>query len=413
MASAGPSLLRQIKQAATEAATIPTMSGIAGELTTLGMMLVLALSVEALGRHTRLPRVSLLIMLGLILGPAALGLVVPGSNGNFEFISAIALAMVGFLVGGKLSRRLFRRLGGLIFWLSLTEVAVTFAVVAAGLLLLGWPLALCLLLAAIATATDPAATLETIRESGKDTRFSDTLTGIVAIDDAWGIILFSLVVLVLSAMEAPAIDLMVIGEAGGELLGAVGLGLAIGLPMALLSGRVRKGEPTLMEAMGMVMICCGLAHHLGVSHLLASVTLGATVANFARHHHRPFHAIEEIEWPFLALFFIFCGAHLNVGAVVHAGALLVAYLLLRSLGRLLGGWLGALPRRVDSAQARAIGLAMLPQAGVAMAMALLAASYYPEYGDALVATVTAATVLFELIGPLAAREVLARQADAD
>ena len=157
----------------------------------------------------------------------------------------------------------------------------------------------------------------------------------------------------------------------------------------------------------MVLLCAGLAQWLGVSHLLAAVALGVTVANLARHHQRPFHAVEEIEWPFLALFFLYCGAYLTREAFAGVGLMLLAYLLLRVAGRCLGGWLAGMPTRVDSRVARWMGLAMLPQAGVAMAMAFVGVEIYPRLEDSLLPVVIIATVLFELLGPLVSRRVLA------
>lgn len=381
------------------------------ELITLGGLMLLALLAEALGRHTRLPRISLLILLGFLLGPSVAGVLDPRSARSFEFVSVLALSMVGFLVGGKLSADVLRRLGKVILWVSLWEALVTYAVVALGLALLGVALEPALLLAAIATATDPAATFEAIREMRRRNAFADVLAGVVAVDDAWGLILFSLTVLALRAVNAeeagtPAVEIL--GETAVELFGAVMLGGALGLPMALLSGRIRRGEPTLLEALGMVLLCAGLAQWLHLSHLLACVALGATVVNRARHHRRPFHAVEEIEWPFLALFFIFCGAYMTVDALTGVGGLLLAYLTMRVAGRLLGGALAALPAWVDSGLSRWMGLALLPQAGVALAMAFVAVELYPGLEGQLLPVVIAATVLFELVGPLVSRAVLAR-----
>jgi len=376
----------------------------------VGGLLLLALALEAFGRHTRLPRISLLVLLGFILGPAVLELIDTSAHEGFNFVALLALSMVGFLVGGKLSLRLLNRVAKLVVWLSLWEVAITFSVVAAGLLLLSQPLELALLLAAIATATDPAATLDAIRASRTSNRFSDTLTGIVAIDDAWCLILFSLVTVVLHGVGSSEVNAMYLVKGFGDLTGSILLGVLLGLPMALLSGRIRRGEPTLLEALGMVMLCGGIAVWLELSYLLACVSLGATVVNTAKHHQRPFHAIEEVEWPFLALFFIFAGSSLTLDAIEQGGLLCLAYFSLRVLGRLGGGVMAGLPAWVDSRQAAWTGGALLPQGGVAMALAFIAAESYPEHGEKLGAVVVAAVFIFELLGPIATRLCLDRNA---
>jgi NhaP-type Na+/H+ or K+/H+ antiporter len=263
--------------------------------------MLLALLLEAFGRHTRLPRISLLVLLGFILGPAALGLIDTKAHEGFNFVALLALSMVGFLVGGKLSLRLLHRVAKLVIWLSLWEVVITFSVVAAGLLLFSQPLELALLLAAIATATDPAATLDAIRASRTSNRFSDTLTGIVAIDDAWCLILFSLVMVVLQGVGGSEVNAMYMVKGFGELTGSILLGVLLGLPMALLSGRVRRGEPTLLEALGMVMLCGGIAVWLELSYLLACVSLGATVVNTANTTNGPSTQSKKLNgrfWPY-------------------------------------------------------------------------------------------------------------------
>jgi Kef-type K+ transport system membrane component KefB len=125
------------------------------------------------------------------------------------------------------------------------------------------------------------------------------------------------------------------------------------------------------------------------------------VANFAKHHRRPFSAIEGIEWPFLTLFFVLSGAELHVHALAHVGVIGAAYIGLRALGQTLGTCLGAWLSGVRSKTGLWIGLALLPQAGVAIGMALLAVQRFPELKD----------IIFELIGPVLTRMVLLRVGD--
>lgn len=382
------------------------MDEIALQLITLGGLLLVALMVEAFGRHTRLPRISLLVLLGFLLGPAVLDLINPQANASFSFIVVCALSMVGFLVGGKLSLEVLNRVGKAVLWISLCQIVVTAGIVGLGLILLGQPPVVGLLIAAIATATDPAATLEAIRESRRTDDFAKTLTGIVAIDDAWGLLLFSIVLITLQALQGGGLEASVLTDVLLHLFGSILLGLGLGLPMAALSGRVRKGEPTLLEALGMVLLTSGLAHYFDLSYLLACVTLGTVVVNTARHHTRPFHAVEEIEWPFLALLFLFSGAFLDMESIRHGGLFALAYLLLRIAGRLMGGWVSALPIWIDTRMAILMGPAMLAQGGLALALAFLSARSFPEHAHTLTTVVICAIFMFEFIGPICARWAL-------
>ena len=152
----------------------------------------------------------------------------------------------------------------------------------------------------------------------------------------------------------------------------------------------------------------GLALWFEVSSILTAMVLGATVANLAQHHTRPFHAIEGIERPFLILFFVFAGASLHLEALVTIGTVGILYVGARILGRVVGGWLGGALCGSPPATRNWIGLALLPQAGIALGVALLAAERFPDLGQSLLTVAIGATVAFELGGPLCTRYALAR-----
>jgi Kef-type K+ transport system membrane component KefB len=176
--------------------------------------------------------------------------------------------------------------------------------------------------------------------------------------------------------------------------------------MVLLSGRVRAGEPTQAEALGGVLLCGGIALWFGVSFLLSAMTMGVIVANLAHHHRRPFRAIEGIEWPFMVVFFVLSGASLHMESLGPAASLAIAYVALRVVGRLAGGWLGVAIS--GDRFARGIGIALFPQAGVAIGMALVASQRLPGLGSVVLSATVAATIVFELFGPILTRVALVR-----
>ena len=372
-------------------------------LITLGALFLLGLLTDLLGRRASLPRVTLLILFGFAIGPAALGLLPAESRSWFPVAADLALVMVGFLLGGGLSLPQLRRRGRAIFVISGAKVITAFVIVGGGLILLGQPPIVALLLAAIATATAPAATADVVREQHAESEFADTLLGVVAFDDAWGLVLFSLTLAVIETTTGS-------GNGGSELLfgireigGALLLGVVIGIPTAYLTGRVDPGEPTLAEALGVVFLCGGLALWLQVSFLLAAMALGATVASLARHHRRPFHAIEGIEWPFMILFFLLAGASIEIELLATLGTLVVAYVVLRAGGIVLGAAAGSSLAGVGPNVRRWLGVALLPQAGIALGMALVAAERFPERAPELLPVAIAATAFFEIVGPVFTR----------
>ena len=314
-------------------------------LITLGVILGLSIAADTLARRLRLPRISLLVLLGValaLLWPRLLGEVRIETLVRLqEPLVVIALVMVAFLLGGELTVDLLRRLGRPIMVLSLVVVLTSVAMVGGGFLILGFPLAVALPLAAISAATDPAAVHEVVHDAGlAETDRGRLLLGVVAIDDAWGILAFGFAMAGLGyavSGDGSASLLAALWEIAGSLL----LGIGLGLPAAYLSGRLRPGEPTLVEALAVVLSLAGLSLLLDVSPLLSAMAAGVTVANLSRHHTRSFREIEHVEWPFLVFFFVLAGASVDLAAFGGAGLAIAAFLVLRLLGRMVGGWLGA------------------------------------------------------------------------
>ncbi len=371
----------------------------------IGGLFVLGLAADEIGRRTRLPRVTLIMLVGVLAGPMALNIVPTEVNGWYDLLSSIALTMVAFLLGGSLSREQLKRHGKPILAMSVAVVVVTILVVSVGLIAIGTPPILALLLAGVATATDPAATMDVIKQRGRKGDFAETLEGIVAIDDVWGLISFSLVLIGANILAENGISIT-IQEGLWEFVGAVGVGAVVGFPAAYLTGHLRKGEPIQTEALAVVFLCAGLSHWLGVSILLSGIVAGAIVVNFAKHHTHAFHEIENIEWPFMIVFFFLAGASLHFTQGWAFAALIAAYCILRTASRVIGGWIGGQWSRSPASHNTWMGAALLPQAGIAIGMALVAGHNFPELKDILLAVTVLTTVIFELIGPLATQIAL-------
>ncbi|MEF8982323.1 cation:proton antiporter [Thiohalorhabdus sp.] len=390
------------------------MANVGVILIILGALLLLGLFGDLLARRIPVPRVTLLILFGVAIGASGLALLPARTEDWYPLISNIALLMVGFLLGGKLSVVNFRQVGKNVLGISLFKVAGVALFVLLGLLLIGVPPAMALVLAGIGPATAPAAVSNVVEELGGEGKFTETLLGIVAIDDAWGLIAFSLLLAVAQTMAAGADGsaLGAIQHGAWDLGGALVLGLAVGVPAAFVTGRLRPGEPTQAEALGVVLLAGGLALWLEVSYLLTALTVGATIVNLASHHEQPFHEIEYIEWPFMILFFLLAGASLHVEALAQVGVVGGAYIALRALGLVTGSFVGGHVIGAAPRIRRWMGWATLPQAGVALGMALVAGNQLPEVGETVLPLVVGTTVVFELLGPVLTRLALIRAGEA-
>jgi Kef-type K+ transport system membrane component KefB len=290
--------------------------------------------------------------------------------------------------------------------ITIAETTRALLLVAVALLAMGTHPAVALLLAGVATATAPAATFDVVRESGITGEFPDTLLAVVALDDAWALLLFSLMMAAASAVNGDGSIAFNIVSGLHEIGGSLLLGALLGVPMAFLTGRIRPGEPTLAEAMGFVLLCGGTAAWLDLSPVLSAMVMGGVVASLASHHERPFHAIEGIEWPFMILFFILAGASAHPEALLSVGGITVVYMTVRCVGSFAGARVGARWAGANDAVRKWMGLCLFPQAGVALGMALMASQRFPEFEPFLLPVVLASTIVYELFSPAITRRAL-------
>lgn len=387
------------------------MESVAQFLIALGGILLLGLVTSTLGRRTFLPRVTLLLIFGVIIGKDLLDIIPSIFSDRFEIIADMALLMVGFLLGGKLTISSLRKTADQILWISISAAIATTAIVSLGLIAIGVSKEVAILLGCISSATAPAAVLDVVTESNYKGPFSDLLLSIVALDDAWALMLFGIGISIVTSLNGhgeTALPLFIILK---EIGGAVILGTLIGLPAAYLTGRIKPGQPILTEALGIVFVAGGLAMMFEVSFLIASMVMGAVIANFAKHHEYPFHVIEDIEWPFMVIFFVLAGASIELNAIKDIGLIGVVYILCRAIGKYLGAMLGGHCSRASKETKRWMGFALLPQAGVAIGMALVASKNFPEYRQVLLSVIISSTIFFEIIGPVFSRLAIQRVQD--
>jgi Kef-type K+ transport system membrane component KefB len=373
----------------------------------LGLLFLAGLAADLAARRLPIPRVTLLILIGLAAGPAGFDLLPRVLVDEwFPPLTTLALSMVGFLLGHSLSLDALRKHGKLVVAITIGETTGALLLVAGTLLLLGTPPVAALLLAGIAAATAPTATFDVVRESGVKSEFADTLLAVVALDDAWALLVFSLMMAAAASVSGESAILPSIVGGFRDIGGSLALGAVLGVPMAYLSGRVRPGEPTLAEAFGFVMLCGGIAAWLDLSPILSAMVMGGIVATLATHHERPFQAIEGVDWPILILFFILAGASVHMDALLTTGFIVLIYITARCAGSYAGAWMGAGWAGADPATRKWLGLCLFPQAGVAIGMALLASQRFPTYEPYLLPVVLASTVVYEIGAPIITRRAL-------
>ena len=275
-----------------------------------------------------------------------------------------------------------------------------------------------MVLAALAAATAPASTMMTIRQTGAKGDFVNTLLQVVALDDVVGLVLYSVAISVALAAQSGgghgfSFETLVLPLLTN--LGVLLLGGLFGLLMKLLMPQKRSADNKLIIAVAMLFAFCGVCALLGISPLLGCMSMGTVYTNVAEDD-KLFKQLNYFSPPILLLFFVRSGMSFRLDTLVSTSAaglgvpLLavgVSYFFVRILGKYLGAWLGCRMVKKPPKVRDFLGLALIPQAGVAIGLAALGArTLGGETGQALQTIILSSSVLYELVGPGCAKLAL-------
>ena len=388
------------------------------ELTSLGLILLLALLAGHLVKVVRIPEVTGYILAGVALGPSLLGWVSAENLQALQVLSEVALGLILFSIGSVFEFSLFRRLGRQFLNLTLVESALAAVLVTTGVLLLGQPWQVALLLGVIAIATAPASTLMVIRECDSSGPLTDNLLGIIAVNNLFCITAY--------AVAAAVIDLA--SGIGGrsifdalylaayplvwQLFGSAAWGYLVGMLLAGWSTQVRETGEMLILLAGSILLCVGVARLLDLSPLIASLAVGATMVNLSRRSHRLFDTLSGTDPPFYAIFFVLAGADLDLALVPAMGVVGLVYVGGRSLGKFAGAVAGARWLQLEPTVQRFLGFGLLAQAGLAVGLTLQIEGRYEAYAPSVSTVVLASVAIFEMFGPISTRFALMRAGEA-
>jgi Kef-type K+ transport system membrane component KefB len=385
------------------------------ELTSLGLILLLALLAGHLVRFARVPEVTGYILAGVALGPSVLGWVSQENLRALEILSEVALGLILFSVGTVFEMNRFARVGRRVLLLTLVESALAASLVTGAMLALGQSPAIALLLGAIAIATAPASTLMVIRETDSQGPLTDNLLGIIAINNIYCIIAFSVVAAGIDLRVALAQSEAFLGDlyAAGfflvwQLVGSVALGYLVGLTLALWSSKVAETGEMLILTSGSILLCVGTARVFDLSPLVASMAVGATMVNLSTQSLGLVDALQGTDPPFYAIFFVLAGADLDLSLIPSMGVLGFAYIAARGVGKFAGARAGARWLGLGESVRRYLGFALLAQAGLAVGLTISVEARFEDLAPRVTTIVLAAVAFHEVIGPIAARFALVR-----
>ncbi|MBU2064170.1 MAG: cation:proton antiporter [Candidatus Omnitrophica bacterium] len=354
------------------------------------------------------PAITGYLIIGIILGPYVLNFVPKSVIDVSGLISNLALSFIAFSLGQNFSRSVFQQVGRQVMWISILAALGACLFVFVGMLVLKLAFYTSLLFGVIAAATAPAALIMVVRQYKAKGRFTEILMGVVAIDDAWGLIAFSLGLAFARAIyfNQTSNIMQIILKSLLEIAGSFVLGVVLGAMFNLFGKYMKTQRDLLVYTLGMLMLTCGLALHFHFSVLLSCMFLSAVVINSRRENFRFFEALQNIDWPIYLLFFVLAGANLEVDLLKDIGLIGLVYVVTRMIGKYIGTYFGAVISKADSDVKKYLALAQMPQAGVALGMALIAKSSFPQVGGMIFTTIAATTIVYEIIGPYFVRVAL-------
>ena len=397
---------------------IETAQPVAAVIISVALMLFSGFLMTRITKLLRLPNVTAYIVAGILIGPYCLDLVPQRIISGTDFLSDIALAFIAFSTGEFFKLSVLKKSGMKVVWITLFEaVLASVFVFVLTYFVFRLELAFSIVLAALASATAPASTMMTIRQTGAKGDFVDTLLQVVALDDVVGLVLYSVAISVALASLG--------GSRGFSFetlvkpvllnLAALALGGLFGLVMKLLMPARRSTDNKLIISVALLFAFCGVCTLLDVSPLLGCMAMGTVYTNVAEND-KLFKQLGYFSPPILLLFFVRSGMNFKLDALFSASGSLngvpliavgVGYFLVRIAGKYAGAWFGCAAVKKDRLVRNYLGLALIPQAGVAIGLAALGArTLGGVMGSDLETIILASSVLYELLGPGCAKLAL-------
>ena len=389
----------------------------------VGILLVMGYFLGQLAEKLKLPAITGYIVAGLLLGDSVTGIIHVEMSEILRTITDIALGIIAITIGGEFSRSKLGRLGRGIVIITAVQLLAAFLVTAGSLAAFGMPVPYALILGAVASATAPAATVVIIQKLRARGDFVDTLYGVVALDDAGCVILFSAVFAIAGNFIAPGAAHIGILSSIGSGLSEIGLSLLVGLfgggTLHLLLLRKKGTSEILIISLGSIFLITAISVSLHLSPLLSNMAAGALLVNLSSRNQRIFRSLQPLTPPLYAAFFAVAGTELKLSVFGSREVLMLGgvFVLARFIGKYGGVWLGAKMAGCPAGIRKYMGLSMIPQAGVAIGLVLflrttpLAVSATPEvtfFLDQMINIVLFAVLVNELAGPPLSREAILR-----
>jgi Kef-type K+ transport system membrane component KefB len=381
-----------------------------------GALLLCGLFAGKVAKGVGLPRLTGYILVGVALGPYALGFIPGAGVKGLELVKGLAVSLIALVAGTELHLGLIRRVGARVAILCASVCGITFVVCFAAVFALKpllpflapmtvpQALAVSALVSTVVVSFSPTVTIAIVQETQARGTFTEFLMALVIIGDLFVMVAFAVAAGVTKASFGAGFDFRgLVGEVGWELFGSVGVGALLAVAMLVYMRRVNRELPLFLVALCFAAAEGGTRLHL--SPLLVALSAGALIANLdERQSQRIHHAIQLAGLPVFALFFAAAGAGLKLDALKAVGPAALLLVVVRALA------IHQTCRRFAPAEdprlRRYLWMGLISQAGVTFGLAALVSRTFPDFGPQVEVLIVAMITAHELIGPVLTRRSL-------
>jgi len=394
----------------------------------VGLIMVLGSFMKFISHKTNILNVVGYLILGLIIGPEVLNVIPQHFIDDTHIITDLSLSLISVLVGANLKYNILKEVWKQIVIVSIFEAIFTFTFISSIFYLLfdfldfkfvgDYKLVVSVIFGGLASATAPATILAVIHELKVKGKFSSFLLGVVATDNAMSLIIFSFVIIVSSTiMNSGTCSYSTVFMIIPTILLTIGIGIA-GAFISEIIDRIFKEYSNIKttSTLGMIFLVYSLTRHWGLDPLLASLVMGIVMSNLSDEFYlvkKEFdHHLKDI---IFLLFFTISSMHLNISFLLAMPLVIILYIIFRILGKIIGVWVGAKLSGADKHTQNYLGIALFPQAGIAIGLSL---SLQNQAGFEVIApiilnVIIATTMVHEFIGPMLTKYVLKKSGECN
>lgn len=363
-----------------------------------------------------LPSVSGYIVAGLLLGPSFIDLVSNEGLNSLGFITDIALAAIAFSIGNEFLLSDMKKVGNKIFLLTIAEVIGALVIVFMTMyFLFNQSFEFSIVIASMSAATAPAGIVMVIRELRADGPLVKTILPVVALDDALGIMVFS-VALSIAKMTSGLADftlIQIVSDPLIEIFGSLLLGFLLGLGLTYLANKAKGRDELLKISLAFILAAVGAANFFNMSPLLTAMMMGGTLVNLMHNSKRVFDNINSFTPPINLLFFTLAGMSLDLKILASVGMLGVGYILARAIGKMLGAGVGAKALGESETIQKYLGLSLLTQGGISIGLSVIVRNELPQFSQSIVTVILFSVLVFEILGPILAKIAITKAGEVN